>query len=439
VTAVLAVDFGATSVRVCRVELDDAAPRVEVVHRLAHAPVADSDGALRWDWPCLVAAMEQGLVAGMARGPVASIGVDTWGVDYGLLDHRGELVAAPYSYRDSRTDSFRDVVDRVGEARLFEAAGLQLQPFNTIFQVAAHRRDELARARQLLLLPELLVHHLTGAVLAERTSAGTTGLVDIATGAWSNELCDATTLDRSLLPDIVSATTRAGTWQGVPVHLVGGHDTASAVVAMGAGSGPGTAFVASGTWLLVGREQDTPDTSERARLANFTNEAGALGGFRHLRNVAGFWLLERCREQWGAPPLLELLREAESVEMPVPTVDAADDRFLHPSDMVHEITDAAGLPPDAPRGVVVRCILESLAVTTARVLDQLGGVSDVRVFGGGVQVPAFVNRLAEVAGVSVEAGPVEAAALGNALVQGIALDVYEDLAHARRTLELIRS
>lgn len=437
--AVLAVDFGATSVRVCRVDLAAQPPAIEVVHRVPHQPRRHADGSLRWDWPALLQAMEDGLAAGLAAGPVASIGIDTWAVDYGLLDARGDLVAPPHSYRDDRTAGFRTVVDTIGERHLYEVTGLQLQPFNTIFQVAAHRRDELERARHLLLLPELLVHHLTGEVVAERTSAGSSGLAAVGGEAWSDELCEAVGLDRSLLPAIAGATTPVGTWHGVPVHLVGGHDTASAVVAMGAGVGPSTAFVATGTWLLVGRELDAPDTSERARSANFTNEAGALGGIRHLRNVAGFWLLERCREQWGGTTVPALVAEAEAVAGPVPVVDATDARFLNPADMVAEVCAAAGLPPGCERPRIVRCILESMAATTASVLDHLGGIDDVRLIGGGAQVEPLQRRLAELTGASVTAGPTEAAALGNALVQGIALGVYQDLADARRALEPVKA
>jgi rhamnulokinase len=200
--------------------------------------------------------------------------------------------------------------------------------------------------------------------------------------------------------------------------------------------GPRTAFVATGTWLLVGREQTEPDTSERARGANFTNEPGAVGDFLHLRNVAGFWLLERCREQWGSPPVAELLTAAEALRGPFPTVDATDDMFLNPTDMVGTITAAAGLPRDSSPPVVVRCIVESLAATAATVIEHLGGVDDVRMIGGGVQAGLLRRRLSEIAGVAVRPGPVEAAALGNALVQGIGLGVYQDLEDARSSLEL---
>jgi rhamnulokinase len=436
---VVAVDFGASSIRVCRVELGEGAPRVSVVHRHPHAPVDDGSGVLRWDWARLMAETEKGLAAALEAGPVASIGVDTWGVDYGLLDTRGDLVAPPVSYRDGRTDGYRAVVDRLGgAAALYDLTGVQLQPFNTLFQVAAHDPAELQRARHLVMLPELVVHHLTGAIVGERTSAGTTGLVDITTGEWSGALAEGVGLVPGVLPEILPATTRVGAWQGVPVHLVGGHDTASAVVAMGASAGPHPAFVSTGTWLLVGREQADPDVSAAARAANFTNEIGALGGVRFLKNLAGAWLLELCRPAWGDPPVADLVDAAAAVAAsgpPESLLDPADPRFLHPDDMLVEVTSALGLTRDAPPAVVTRLVVESLAAATADVLAQLpgDGPGEIHVFGG-AQSDLYRRLLAAEAGVPVHAGPVEATALGNALAQGIALGVYRDLADARRRL-----
>ena len=342
-TAVAAVDFGATSIRVCRIDLAAPEPELEIVHRHAHRPVPDASGTLRWDWARLVAEMERGLEAARSRGPLASIGIDTWAVDYGLLDAAGELVEAPVSYRDGRTAGYREVVERIGERRLYEIAGLQLLPFNTIFQVSVHDRAALDRARNLVMLPELLAYHLTGEITAELTSAGSTGLLDLATGGWSDELVAAVGLRRQLLPDICPPGTPVGEWNGVPVHLVGGHDTASAVLGGGA---EGAAFVSAGTWLLVGRLLDRPDTSEEARLARFTNEQGAAGGIRFLRNVAGWWLVEECRRAWGAPDLDALLAEAATVG-PVPAADATDERFIGPPDMPAELIAAAGLGASA--------------------------------------------------------------------------------------------
>jgi rhamnulokinase len=432
---VAAVDFGASSIRVCRVDLGARPPALEVVHRHAHGPVPDGRGHLRWDWDRLVAEMERGLTAAVAQGPLASIGVDTWGVDYGLLDGRGSLVAPPFSYRDDRTAGYAAVVEAVGGAvALYAATGVALQAFNTIFQVAAHDPDELARARHLVLLPELLVHHLTGAIVGERTSAGTTGLVDIGAGDWSADLAAAVGLDRAVLPPLAGAGTRVGSWHGVPVHLVGGHDTASAVVAMGAEPGPGAAFVSAGTWLLVGREQDAPDLGEAARAANFTNEVAALGGVRLLKNLAGAWLVEECRPAWGDAPVADLLAAAASWDGDLPLLDVADERFLHPSDMLAEVTAALGLAIDAAPPLVVAAIVASQAAGTADVLARLGGVTDVAVFGGGGRSALYRRWLAERTGLRVAQGPVEATALGNALVQGIALGVYADLADGRAHL-----
>jgi rhamnulokinase len=432
-TTVVAVDFGASSIRVCRVDLSASPLSIDVVHRYPHTPVADAAGHLRWDWSRLVSEMERGLTLAVEKGSVASIGIDTWGVDYGLIDIDGRLVAPPFSYRDRRTDGYRQVVDRVGEEALYAISGVQLQPFNTLFQVASHPPSEMDAAAHLLLLPELLVHHLTGQVTAERSSSGTTAMVDIRTGGWSAELAGAVGLNMQLLPEISPAGVAVGTWRGVPVHLVGGHDTASAVVAMGADPGPQAAFVSFGTWLLVGQERSSPDTSDGARGANFTNEVGALGGYRFLKNLAGTWLLDGCRSSWPEMPVEELVSAAATLS-PGPVVDATDPRFLHPPQMLAEVTAAAGLPIDAPPPVVVRCIVDSWASGTASVLDWLGAIDEVFVFGGGSQSAFFRNRLGEVAGLPIRQGPVEATALGNAIVQGVGLGVFSGLADGRAKL-----
>ncbi len=432
-TWVAAVDFGATSIRVCRVGLGDHPPLLEVVHRHPHAPVRDPAGRLRWDWSRLVAEMEKGLVEAIAPGDVASIGVDTWGVDYGLLDEDGHLVADPVSYRDERTDGYRRVLDELGEDNLFERTGVQPLGFNTIFQLAAHDPAELNRAQHLLLLPELLVHHLTGTATAERTSAGTTGLVDIRSGRWDLELADAVTADRSLFAAIADPGTAVGSWHDVPVHLVGGHDTASAVAAMGSAGGPTTAFVSAGTWFLVGREQAAPDLSPEARAAGLSNEIGVAGDIRLLKNLSGAWLVDGCRAAWGEVALGDLL--AQAALLPTgPTVDVADPRFLHPDDLHAEVLAAAGLPPSAAPAEVLRCLVDSLAEGITSTLDDLGGITEVRMFGGAARWAPLRDRLAERSGCAVHQGPAEATAIGNALVQGIGLGLHDDLADARRHL-----
>ncbi|MFN8027425.1 MAG: FGGY family carbohydrate kinase [Acidimicrobiia bacterium] len=399
-----------------------------------HGPVRDANGTLRWKWERLLAEVDRGLDLACAAGPVASIGVDTWAIDYGLVDAHGTLIAPPVSYRDDRTANFREVVDRIGEARLYEISGLQLLPFNTIFQLAAEDRDLLARAERLVMLPELVVAHLTGVITCEMTSAGCTGLLDLATGDWSDELCAAIDLPRSLLPDILEPGTRVGEWRGIPVHLVGGHDTASAVLG---GALRDEAFVSAGTWLLVGREQAEADTSDVARLAGFTNEQAAFGGIRFLRNVAGWWLVEECRRVWGDQDLDQLLAAATALPQPEQLVDATDDRFLAPVDMAAELCDAAGIPTYARPEQVTRVAVESMAASTARVVGAMPGaekLSGIRVFGGGSRAQLYLDALRRHTDLPVSIGPVEATALGNALAQGIGLGIYPDAEAARASL-----
>ena len=438
-SAVAAVDCGATSVRVCRVELDAPTLEPEVVHRVPHAPVADRSGHLRWDWPRIVAGVIEGLERCLERGPLASIGVDTWAVDYGLLDESGRLLSAPFSYRDHRTDDYRALVDEFGATAMYDINGLQLQPFNTVFQLARHDADELRRAARLLWLPELIVHELTGVAVTERTSAGSSGLVDVSTGTWSAELLAVAGIEQSLVGEISAAGRVVGEWRGVAVSLVAGHDTASAVAGMGPHSPGGSAFVASGTWMLAGAERSEPDTSEWARERNYTNEAGALEGFRFLRNITGFWLLERCRSGWGEIGVEELLAHADSVEGEMPLVDVDHDSLRAPDDMLAAYTTLAQLPYDAAPGLVTRSIVESIAVRTAQVLTELGETADfddLILFGGAARISLLIRRLEQLTGVPVRVGSAEAAALGNAIVQGVAIDAFGSLAEGQTRIAI---
>ena len=438
-TRVAAVDLGATSGRVALVDLD--ALSLEVVHRFANGPVRDTAGDLRWPWERIVGEVEAGLAAAIERGPVASIGIDTWGVDYGLLDARGELVAAPFSYRDRRTEDWRGLIESLGIERIYATTGIQMMALNTLCQLAFHDRSELAPARRLLMLPELVVYGLTGVATGERTSAGTSQLVDIATGDWSADLVEAIGVDPSILPPIVTAGSAAGHWRGVPVCLVGGHDTASAVAAL-PDPAPGSVFVSLGTWALVGAERPMPDTSEAARLANFSNEPAVFSGVRFLKNVMGLWMLEQCRAQWNAntrQDLQDMLEAAACLPEGGPTVDARDERFASSDDMEAEVRAASGLGAAAGRDHVVRCILDSLAAAIAGVVAETRTflatpMPAVHVIGGGSR-NRLLNRLIEQAcGVPVKPGPAEATSLGNAMVQGIALGRFADLGSARKNL-----
>lgn len=434
------MDLGATSVRVAAVDLQASEPEVEVLHRWQHDPVTSADGTLRWDWPRIVAEVEFGLERGIATGPVASIGVDGWGVDYGLIDRDGHLVALPFSYRDPRTEKWEVTAEAIGTQRLYGVTGIQIMGINTVFQLAVHDRNELEQASRLLLLPDLLVRHLSGFEGAERSNASTTGLLNIRTGDWAHQLIEEISVDPALFPDVVSAERLAGEWHGVPIHLVGSHDTASAFLGMPGGSSPGKVFVSTGSWVIVGVERPNVDDSVAAREANFSNEAGALGGTRFLKNVVGFWILEKCRAAWGYPPMERLMEEAGSVTDPGPIFDAGDHRFVNPADMEQEIRDAAGLSVDTPREVIVRSVLDSIVDGIARVIDELIWITEipmtqVAVVGGGARVPLLNELLGARTGLQVVRGSPEATALGNAVVQGIALGRFDGLEDARGWLE----
>jgi rhamnulokinase len=430
---VAAVDMGATSVRVAVVELEAEAPRLEIVHRWQHGPETCPDGSVRWRWPELLKNVRLGLDHALETGPIASIGIDGWAVDYGLLDEQGRLLSDPHSYRSTRTDGWRAVARSLGEADLYRRTGVQLMPINTIFQLAAHDRTELERAARLLMLPELVAYELTGAAVSERSNAGTTGLLDVATGAWANDLAEAVGVSSSILPVVRPAGRLLGEHRGVPVHLVAAHDTACAVAASPLGPAD-RGFLSAGTWFLVGIERPAADTSETARAANFSNEPGAAGGFRFLKNVPGFWLLERCASEWGDTTARELLDLPGVGDQVGSIFDVREDRFLAPEHMADEVRAAAGLAADAPRAAVVSSIVRSIAAGVASVIDELRSIqplSELAIVGGGAASPVVRRAVEEAAGVRLVAGPPEATALGNALLQGLSLGRFSTLGDAR--------
>ena len=430
---VAAVDMGATSVRVAVVELEAEVPRLEIVHRWQHGPEARPDGSVRWRWPELLENVRLGLDRALETGRVDSIGVDGWAVDYGLLDEEGRLLSDPHSYRSTRTDGWRAVARSLGEAELYRRTGVQLMPINTIFQLAAHDRTELERAARLLMLPELVAYELTGAAVGERSNAGTTGLLDVATGSWANDLAEAVGVSPAILPAVEPAGRLLGEHRGVPVHLVAAHDTACAVAASPLGPAD-RGFLSAGTWFLVGVERPAADTSETARAANFSNEPGAVGGYRFLKNVPGFWLLERCAAEWADTTARGLLDLPGAGEQTGGVFDVREDRFLAPERMVDEVQAAAGLTADAPRAAVVSSIVRSIAAGVASVIDELRSIqplSELAIVGGGAASPVVRRAVEEAAGVRLLAGPAEATSLGNALLQGVAIGRFETLAAAR--------
>ncbi|PSK95967.1 rhamnulokinase [Murinocardiopsis flavida] len=445
-----AVDLGASSGRVVVGRVGPGTLDPTEVHRFANEPVRLPSG-LHWDVLGLYREVLRGLSAAAAHGP-ESVGIDSWAVDYGLLDADGALIGAPFHYRDTRTDTAaRAVVAQIGATELYAANGLQYLPFNTIFQLAASRGTSAVRgARTLLLIPDLLGYWLTGERGAEITNASTTGLLDVAGRRWSAELAETVRLPRGLLPDLrepgdtvgplLAEPRRATGLDGVPVVAVASHDTASAVLGVPAETAH-FGYLSCGTWSLAGVELDAPVRTEAARAANFTNELGAEGTTRFLRNIMGLWLVQESLRTWGveAGALPGLLAEAERAEPFAAVIDPDDPRFLPPGDMparIAEFLRETGQRPPATRAALLRCVLESLALahrSAIRSAARLSGhrVDVVHLVGGGARNTLLCQMTADALGLPVLAGPVEATAIGNLLVQARAAGQVGDRWAAR--------
>ena len=442
-----AVDLGATSGRVMVAEVGPDRLDIREVHRFPNGGVPAGDG-LFWDVLALWRGMLTGLEEIARTGPLDGVGIDSWAVDYGLLDEHGELLGNPYSHRDKRTDGVGGkVVAEVGAAELYAVNGLQQLPFNTIYQlVSSVGTAQLDAARTMLLIPDLLGYWLTGELGAERTNASTTGLYDVRTRQWATGLATRVGVPAGLLPPLRDPGTVLGTVRsrvsrtlaGVPVVAVGSHDTASAVAGVPA-EDDSFAYVSSGTWSLVGMELDAPVLTEEARVADFTNETGVDGTIRFLRNVMGLWVLSECVKEWDVD-LGGMLSAAERAVPLRTVVDIDDPRLLPPGDMAGRmamLAREAGEPvPETPEAMT-RCILDSLALAYRRRVRQGARLADrdvevVHVVGGGSQNELLCRLTADACGLPVLAGPTEAAALGNVLVQARALGAdLPDLASMR--------
>lgn len=452
----VAVDLGAESGRVMRATLDGDRLGLAEVGRFANVPM-EVHGTLRWDIEGLWRHIQRALAAAAAAGPITSLGVDAWGVDYGLIDRQGVLVEPPYHYRDRRTDGIVDRVSAlIGRGRLYETTGIQCLPINTLYQLraAVERTPEvLTAADRLLTIPDLVNHRLTGRAVCEFTNATTTQCVNARTRGWALDLIEALGIPGRLFGEIVEPGTVVGTVGheaapgagGVTVVAPACHDTGSAVAAVRAGGA--TAFLSSGTWSLLGTEVPAPVITAHGRDLNFTNEGGVGGTFRLLKNIAGLWLLQACRASWGSgggardyEALVAAAREAPPF---VTLIDVDDPTLLNPPDMPAAIAACArrtGQPvPDRP-AAVARCIFESLALKYREVADALEEMTGrrirtIRLVGGGVRNRLLTQLTADATGRTVLAGPVEATSLGNVAMQMVATGSVASLGEARAMIE----
>ena len=455
--AVAAVDLGATSGRVVVGHVSPDELSIRTVARFDNNPVRTIDG-LHWNILELYRGVLGGLQEAVRAEPgLRSIAVDSWAVDYALLRRRG-MLGTPYHYRDGRTAAGVDAVHAlISPAELYARNGLQFLPFNTVYQLAAERlAGSFECAESMVMIPDLIGFWLTGRQVTERTNASTTGLLDPTTGQWDDELIARLGMPRALFGQLIGAGSLVGPLlpevaadlgtsasTGPAVVAVGSHDTASAVVAVPL-SGPGAAYISSGTWSLVGLELEAPVLSEESRAANVTNEGGVDGRVRYLRNVMGLWLLSECIRAWSKgpdrPELQDLLAGAASLAPgSVGTFDVDDPAFLAPGDMPVRISQhflRKGQSPPGSRVAMVRSVLESLAEAYARALadaSRLSGteITTVHIVGGGSLNALLCQLTADRVGLPVWAGPVEATAIGNVLIQarsqGLVRGGLEDL------------
>ncbi len=461
VERVAAVDLGATVGRVVAVDFNGERLTLQQIRRFTNTPLRLPTG-LHWDLPHLFAEVDAGLGALASDRRPRSIGVDSWGVDYGLLDRDAALIGLPYSYRDPRTNGVMDeTLMLVPRNEIFARTGVQFLPFNTLYQLRASRRTgapPLDGAATLLGIADLFHHHLCGARTCEFTLATTTQCYEPAKRRWSAEIIEALDLPRAIFPEVVESGTTLGTvrpeiagdsaLRGVTVLAPGSHDTASAVAATPLAA-PLSAYISSGTWSLVGVELPVPNTSAAALDANFTNEGGVGGTYRFLRNVMGLWLLEECRRSWEIEGMAvasyeELVASAAKAKPFVALFDPDDAELVAPGDMPRRIRAACvafdGRTPAPESGALTRVIFESLALRYRWVLERIARIAGsppttLHVVGGGARNTLLCQITADVCGVPVLAGPVEATSLGNALVQLIAARLVGSLSEGR---ELVR-
>jgi rhamnulokinase len=432
----------------------DAGLELRELHRF-HYPPLPANGHLRWPFATILAGVETGLAQAReaVSGPPESAGVCSWGVDYGLVDEAGRLVEDPIAYRDHRTDgAIERVLERLPRSEIFARTGVQFLQFNTLFQLDAHARAGLPReARRLLMIPDLVHHALCGSTCGEYTNASTTQLLDVRTRAWADELFSRLELPRALMPELVEPGTPLGELRPALREKLGiaalrviappTHDTASAVA--GTPLEPGWAYLSSGTWSLLGVERREPLLGEEVARANFTNEGGAAGTIRLLKNVMGLWLLESCRREWEgagrAPELDALLQAAAALERSPGAVFPDNRHFFNPASMTGALRAALAetgqAVPDDPASLA-RVVLDSLALRYAsvvRTIESLTGepVRGIHVVGGGCRNEYLNQATADASGRPVQAGPVEATATGNLLLQAIACGQLGSLAEGR--------
>lgn len=453
----LAIDLGAESGRAIRVSLADGRVSMDELHRWPNRRV-NLAGTVHWDLPFLFAEIIEGIRACLRSGPMPeSIAVDTWGVDFGLLDNRGKLLGLPVSYRDGRTDGIHDYTDPImPREEIFRRTGYEPWQIASLFQLASLRRDGstvLDAAETFLNTPDLLNYFLSGRCASERSIANNTNLMG-TDGQWDLQIARAFDLPERLFGELIEAGTVLGDLRSdlveeigldgaLPVVAVCGHDTSSVVASVPA-EGSDWAFLSCGTWSIIGSTVESPVTTDDCLARGFTNEY-AIGEWYLARNILGLWLVQELRRKWDTPEdpwdYVRMTDEARAVSTDA-LLDVSDDRLRAPDDMERAILDVLadhGQPAPADRGEMVRCVLQSLALEydwRLRMLGDLTGrtYTQLNIVGGGIANTLLCQLTADALGLPVHAGADQCTALGNALTQALALGHIDSKEHIREIM-----
>jgi sugar (pentulose or hexulose) kinase len=456
----IAVDLGAESGRVMLGRIADGRLTLEQVHRFSNGPVQEQD-TLRWDFRKLLTEIKTGIGMAVkaANGKVAGIGVDTWGVDFGLLGADGELLENPYHYRDSRTNGMMDKAFTImPKRRVYENTGIQFMQLNSLYQLLAMRLANsgvLAQTDRLLFVADLISYFLCGKAFAEYTLASTSQMMDMKTGKWSKPIFEELALPMKIMPKVVRPGTVVANLTNsvakeigcgkIPVIAVGSHDTASAVLGVPA-SGDKWAYLSSGTWSLMGVELPSAIVNDKTFQYEFTNEGGVENTIRLLKNIMGLWLVQECKRQWQREgqdlSYGDLTQMAAKAKPFFGYINCDNSDFLAPGDMparINKCLSDTGQQTTQDKGQMVRLILESLALKYRRVLSAIEDVTGstvavLHVVGGGIQNELLCQFTADATGRKVITGPIEATASGNILMQAKATGQVKSIAEARQVI-----
>ncbi len=458
---VLAFDFGASSGRAILGTFNNGKIELEELHRFSNDPV-EVNGHFYWDILRLFFEIKQGILKCSAAGhkDIAAIGIDTWGVDFALIDKDGEILANPYHYRDAKTENMEETFRELGKENIYEKTGLQFLAFNTLYQLRNLKKNKpemLDRAEHLLLIPDLFNYLLTGKMAAEYSNVSTTQLLNPKKGQWEFSLTDALGIDRKLFKDIVDSGTVLGLLKPelaqelqmprVPVICVASHDTGSAVAAVPFEDPQKSLYISCGTWSLMGTELKEPLINDKAMAFNFTNEGGVERTTRFLSNIMGLWLIQESRRQWKRENFDYSFNDMENAakqSKPFESFINPDyDGFTPPGDMpgrIREFCKNAGLKVPETMGDVVLCIYQSLALKYRYVTEAMEGlmgskIDTIHMVGGGIKDQFLCQMTADATGRRVVAGPTEATAMGNIAVQLMALGEIENLEGIRRVIK----